>query len=260
MRPISVMLAVAGLLCLAGGAQAAPADSLSYALTTPPSQLESGCQGPCDCAVQAVPTYGSFDLIRTGADGVYTYYEIHRYMASFNNGPGAVSLIGTGTYKIDSSAGMQEMTLDLEVWGEPEHFASGLVPVTVPFPELRAECAVHGFACLDSVIVVDAQPLEQVGVPSSPTVFGIQTAWPNPFQKGMNIGFALPQTGRVDLRIVDAAGRAVRMLLSGASSAALRSASWDGRTDEGRVAPPGVYWAVLRWSGGEDRRRLVKLD
>src|SRR5262245_9719231 len=139
MRPISVMLAVAGLLCLAGGAQAAPADSLSYALTTPPSQLESGCQGPCDCAVQAVPTYGSFDLIRTGADGVYTYYEIHRYIASFNNGPGAVSLIGTGTYKIDSSAGMQEMTLDLEVWGEPEHFASGLVPVTVPFPELRAE-------------------------------------------------------------------------------------------------------------------------
>src|SRR5262245_21743180 len=93
----SILFACAGLLLLAGAAAAAPPDSLSYALTTPPSSLESGCQGPCDCAVQTVPTYGSFDLIRVGADASFTYYEIHRYIASFNNGPGAVSLIGTGT-------------------------------------------------------------------------------------------------------------------------------------------------------------------
>src|SRR5262245_2688913 len=114
MKNLSMLLAL-GFTCLfAARGDAALPDSLSYALTTPPSMLESGCQGPCDCAVTSEPTYGSFDLIRVGADPVYTYYEIHRYIASFNNGPGAIALVGTGTLKLDRSAGMQEMTLDLE--------------------------------------------------------------------------------------------------------------------------------------------------
>jgi hypothetical protein len=95
MSKLSILVLAASAILLAARADAAAPDSLSYALDTPPSSLESGCQGPCDCAVVSEPTYGSFDLIRVGADPVYTYYEIHRYIASFNNGPGAVSLIGT---------------------------------------------------------------------------------------------------------------------------------------------------------------------
>src|SRR5262245_27843998 len=145
----TLVVSLLGLLLFAGRADAVPADSLSYALITPPSSLEVGCFGPCDCAVQETPTYGSFDLIRTGADAVYTYYEIHRYIASFNNGPGAVSMIGAGTYKLDRSAGLQEMTLDLEVWGQPQHFDSGIVPVGAAFPEILAACAANAFACMD---------------------------------------------------------------------------------------------------------------
>jgi flagellar hook capping protein FlgD len=262
MKELSILIAVAGVLLLSPRiAAAALPDSLSYALNTPPSSLESGCQGPCDCAVVSEPTYGSFDLVRTGADASYTYYQIHRYIASFNNGPGAVSLIGSGTYRIDSSAGLQEMTLDLDVWGQPEHFDSGVVPVSVAFPQIHAACAVHGFACFDSVVVVGAQPAEPVAVPSLPQRFGLQAAWPDPFTRGTSIRLDLGQAGAADLQIVDASGRTVRVLAAGQMfDAGPRAVQWDGRTDRGVAAPPGVYWAVLRWAGGIDRRRLVKLD
>jgi hypothetical protein len=245
----------------AAPAAAAPADSLSYALDTPPSQLESGCQGPCECAVVTEPTYGSFDLIRTGADATYTYYEMHRYIASFNNGPGAVSLIGTGTFKLDSGSGLQEMTLDLDVWGQPEHFDSGLVPISVPFPYIHAACAVHGFACMDSVIVVDGTPLEQVSTPPVADRVGIRALWPDPFERSTSIAFNLATPSPVDLRIIDAGGHVVRVLAAGSSfGAGERVLAWNGRTDDGRLAPAGVYWAELRWNGGSDKRRLVKLD
>jgi hypothetical protein len=36
--------------------------------------------------------------------------------------------------------------------------------------------------------------------------------------------------------------------------------TWEGRRDDGRAAPAGVYWVLLRWPGGVDRRRFIKLD
>ena len=262
MKKSFVLTAVAGVLLLSPRiAAAALPDSLSFALSTPPSSLDSGCQGPCDCAVVSEPTYGSFDLIRAGADASYTYYEIHRYIASFNNGPGAVSLIGSGTFKIDLSAGLQQMTLDLDVWGQPEHFDSGVVPVSVAFPQIHVACAVHGFACFDSVVVVDAKPLEQVAALGPPPHLGIQGAQPNPFTRSTSIHLDLGQAGAADLRIFDASGRVVRVLESGQTwSPGPRTVLWDGRSGRGAAAPPGVFWAVLRWVGGVDRRRLVKLD
>ena len=261
MRPRSALLAFLSTFLLAPAAFAALPDSLSYGLNTPASHLESGCQGPCDCAVLIEPTYGSFDLVRTGGNASTTSYEIHRYIASFNNGPGAVSLVGTGTYQIDTAAGTQRMTLDLDVWGQPEHFDSGVVPVSAPFPQIHAACAVHGFACMDSVIVVDAVPLQQVGVPPAAPHVGLLATLPDPFVSSTQIWLDLGRPGVANLRIVDAAGRVVRVLASGASfGVGPRSLVWDGENDRGQQVAPGVYWAVLRWNGVSDRRRLVKLD
>jgi hypothetical protein len=264
-RACALMALAAWLLALSpSAAPAASIDPPFYALITPPSKLEIGCQGPCACPIIDSPTYGSFELVRTGADPLYTYYDVQRYIASFNNGPGAVALTGSGHYKIGGEVAlMQELTLDLEIEGQPPvHLDSGLKPVTVPFPQIDIACAAHGFYCHDTVLVVDAKPIEPTSAPLPPRLSaGLQGARPNPFEHETTIAFRLDRERAVDLTVVDAGGRTVRVLASGQTfGAGPQAVAWDGRRDDGRVASPGVYWARLRWAGGADRRRIVKLD
>jgi hypothetical protein len=250
----------AGLL---GAAPSAATTGTIYALITPPSSLQVGCQGPCECPIAFLPTYGSFELVRTGVDPLYTYYAVERYIASFNNGPGAVSITGSGQFKIGGEfALMQELTLDLEVEGQPtEHFDSGLKPVSVPLPRIDISCAVHGFHCFDSVLVVDAKPADPAGTQGPPLPpAGLQTVRPNPFERETTISFTLDQPGFVDLMVIDLEGRRVRSLAAGEFiGPGPQTMTWEGRRDDGRVAPAGVYWMQLRWPGGVDRRRIVKL-
>lgn len=261
----TVAASVAWLLVASPG-YAAPADSsgVTYGLITPPSSLDVGCYGPCECPIVTTPTYGSFQLVKLGVDPLYTHYAVERYIASFNNGPGAVAIVGAGQYKIGGEVALvQELTLDLTIEGRPPvHFDSGLQPVRVSFPQIEISSAAHGFACFDSVVVVDAVPVDPATAsppPSRPA--GLRAVEPNPFKGRTVIAFAVDRLGPVSLTILDAAGRRVRTLASGAFDASgQHSVSWDGLCDDGRVALAGVYWAQLRWSGGMDSRRFVKLD
>ena len=241
---------------------AAPAAAVPYVLVTPPSQLQAGCFGPCECAVTTQPTFGSFDLVETGVDPLYTHYAIQRFIASFNNGPGAVSIVGSGTYRIGGEfALMQEMTLDLQVWGGPvQHFDSGLVPVRAPFPEISVSCPLHGFACHDSVVMVDAKADDPAGAGPQPPRAGIEAVVPNPFRSGASVVLGLDRPGPVELSVLDLSGRRVRVLASAFMDGGPRTLVWDGHGDDGRASPAGLYWLVLRWAGGTDRRRLIKLE
>ena len=262
----SILAAIASGLLAATPCSATPAvtSGTLYALNTPRSSLEVGCQDPCACPIVVFPTYGSFELVRTGFDPLYTYYAVQRYIASFNNGPGAVSITGSGEYKIGGEfALMQQLTLDLDIEGQPtEHFDSGLVPVHVAFPQIDISCAVHGFQCYDSVLVVDAKPADPAGVPGpTPPRAGLRAVRPNPFERQTSIAFGLDRPGRVDLMVIDLEGRRVRVLAIGQwVGEGPQAVSWEGRRDDGRVAPAGVYWVLMRWPGGVDRRRIVKLD
>jgi hypothetical protein len=255
---------LAARLIIAAPCAAAPADNggTTYALITPPSSLQVGCQGPCECPIVSFPTYGSFELVRTGSDPLYTYYAVERYIASFNNGPGAVSITGSGQYKIGGEfAIVQQLTLDLDIEGHPtEHFDSGLKPVNVSFPQIDISCAVHGNYCYDSVLVVNARPSDTAGAPAPPRA-GLQAVRPNPFKSGTSIAFNLDHPGLVDLMVIDLEGRRVRVLATGQLvGSGQQIVTWEGRRDDGRMAAAGVYWVLLRWSGGVDRRRIVKLD
>jgi flagellar hook capping protein FlgD len=249
----------------AGRSPAAPADTsgVAYALVTPPSAFDVGCQGPCECPITESPTYGSFVLVETGVDPLFTQYRVDRYIASFNNGPGAVAIVGSGQYRIGGElATMQQLTLDLEVWGQPvQHFDSGLVPVRTPFPQIDVACAVHGFACYDTILVVDAKPIQVTRVPEAGVSAGLRAAQPNPFASQTAVEFTLDRPVRADLTILDVEGRRVRTLVSGQlEGPGGRSVTWDGRRDDGRAAPAGLYWVVLRWDGGVDRTRIVKVN
>ncbi len=82
---------------------------------------------------------------------------------------------------------------------------------------------------------------------------------PNPSRGATRFAFALPRAARATLAIVDAQGRLVRTVLDRDLAAGARSAAWDGRDGDGRVAAPGLYFAVLRAGGASAVRRVAML-
>jgi len=78
----------------------------------------------------------------------------------------------------------------------------------------------------------------------SPTTRAIVT--PNPSSGAARIQFALPETGPVDITILDVAGRIVRALQRNRFAAGHAEARWDGRNDSGEPVPAGVYLYRIR--------------
>jgi len=77
---------------------------------------------------------------------------------------------------------------------------------------------------------------------------GRMTAWPNPFRATVRL--LARGNGSNDLRIIDAAGREVRVLHAPHSLSPIPySLTWDGRDDAGRPVTPGVYFAALGQAG-----------
>jgi flagellar hook assembly protein FlgD len=69
--------------------------------------------------------------------------------------------------------------------------------------------------------------------------------------------FALAQPGEASVRIYDLAGRSVRTLASGLMLAGSKTLRWDRRDATGLVAPPGLYFCVVRANSLMAVRRIV---
>ena len=96
------------------------------------------------------------------------------------------------------------------------------------------------------VLAPDGAPVATVPPVAPPAL----RAGPSPFRSALDVLASAP--GRVD--ILDASGRRVRAL-----EAPDGRVRWDGRDDDGRSAPPGLYF--VRWADGERTRtvRVVRL-
>ena len=75
-----------------------------------------------------------------------------------------------------------------------------------------------------------------------PTEFALGQNYPNPFNPSTTIRFDLPKEAPVTMEIYNVLGVRVRTLLAGeAVTAGHHTMVWDGRDDNGSVAPSGVY-------------------
>ena len=91
----------------------------------------------------------------------------------------------------------------------------------------------------------------------TPRHFGLAPAAPNPFNPRTTLRFALTEASYARLVVYDSSGRRVATLLEGERAAGEYAVTWDGRNDQGRAVPSGVYHALLE--AGENRalRRLL---
>lgn len=89
-----------------------------------------------------------------------------------------------------------------------------------------------------------------------PLAFRVTGAVPNPFNPSTKIHFSLAAAGHTTVEVFDARGRLVRKLVDRSMGAGRKEAVWDGRDDQGRGLPSGVYLAQVR-SGAE--RGITKM-
>ena len=80
---------------------------------------------------------------------------------------------------------------------------------------------------------------------------------PNPAKNGAAVSFRLSQPEYVKLAIVDATGRQVRSLRSGMMAPGTHSLNWDGNTEDGAKAAPGLYFVTMRTSAGLKAQRMA---
>lgn len=96
-------------------------------------------------------------------------------------------------------------------------------------------------------------------VPPSPRPRMALAVSPVPMRDRTTITFALSVATHVDAGIFDVTGRQVRNLQAGELGAGRQSLVWDGRDEQGREVPQGVYLVRVLAGGISTRSRVVRL-
>jgi bacillolysin len=84
--------------------------------------------------------------------------------------------------------------------------------------------------------------------------------YPNPFNSETTIAYTMRSAGRIRMTVHDGRGRLVRTLADGVQGAGRHIVRWQGCDAEGRPAPSGVYFCVMRSEDGfRATRKLILL-
>jgi flagellar hook assembly protein FlgD len=76
----------------------------------------------------------------------------------------------------------------------------------------------------------------------------------------VRIAFFLAQAAAIEIDVFDVQGRRVASPARGEWSAGAHVIAWDGRTRSGQSAPAGLFLVRYRYPGGQDRRRIVRVQ
>jgi len=81
--------------------------------------------------------------------------------------------------------------------------------------------------------------------PVVPSEFGLQKAYPNPFNPSTTIRYGLPEESNVSLVIYDLRGNLIQTMRSEHQSAGWYDVVWNGETPDGTTLCTGIYFARL---------------
>ena len=105
----------------------------------------------------------------------------------------------------------------------------------------------------DRVIIVEVAPGTGIKEGKTITLDKDKSAVaPNPLRSGKTLTFSLPNTGRGEVRVLDATGSLVRTL-----KVSDGIATWDGRLVNGETAQAGVYFYTINTDNGIASGKIV---
>ena len=99
---------------------------------------------------------------------------------------------------------------------------------------------------LVSVFVSNAIAPPDDGIGSLAGNFSLSQNYPNPFNATTTIKFSLPASAYVSLNIYNVRGQQIRTLLADNKNSGQYVQTWDGLTDNGSLAPSGIYFYKLQ--------------
>lgn len=82
-------------------------------------------------------------------------------------------------------------------------------------------------------------------------------SFPNPFNPRTTFAWTLPEPGVVTVGVYDAHGALVRTLLGAGLDAGGHEVAWDGRGDDGRELPSGVYFGRIDTAAGSETQKVM---
>jgi hypothetical protein len=121
-------------------------------------------------------------------------------------------------------------------------------------PGSIVEAGVDDFQIYDGQGTTGVSEPEAAAPVAPPMLLG---NFPNPFHPATAIQFDLAQAAPITLRIFDAAGRTVRVLVNGPLAAGRQSVRWDGRNQDAVPMASGVYYYQLEGAGFSESRSMV---
>jgi uncharacterized repeat protein (TIGR01451 family) len=92
-----------------------------------------------------------------------------------------------------------------------------------------------------------------------PKTFDLHQNHPNPFNQKTTISYQLPEDVSVLLTVYNILGQEIRTLVDKPQMAGHYSITWDGKSNQGRVTPTGVYYYLLVTEKYRDVRKMVLL-
>lgn len=174
-------------------------------------------------------------------------------------GSGQATIAGfAASRRADTDAGVALLRVRLRVTNVEPAFVwfEGTDRSAAGLPSLASEGAVVLAAPASGSIELPVASLNAGDTVVAPRALSMSVA-PNPFNPMTTIRFALPQSGPVQLRILNVRGAQVTVLANGAFAAGEHDVVWNGTDGDGRPVASGLYYSQLVTAQGVATEKLM---
>ena len=152
-----------------------------------------------------------------------------------------------------AQAKIQFLLEQIEIYGENQELVDQIVELSIRFGILTPYTALY--ADPNNPTKVDETTLVE-----KPTGFVLYQNYPNPFNPTTTISYKLP-TGKdkyfVSLKIYDALGRLVKVLVEEYQSSGTHQVSWNGTDMNGRNVSSGIYFYTIQAGDFFQTKKMV---